>query len=364
MDRTKQIELQNKFSKEVWNHLCAKNIGCIDIAQRVGKTFISGKVIKSNCVGKKVLITFPDNQIISSWELAFTELNIDTSNITLTNFSSLKKYIDQEWFLFIIDEVHDANSEKELENISKIINNSIYVLGMSGTLSQETKTRLWDLFGMKVFLTYSAEQAITDGIISDYSITIHKAYLDDVVKTKNKQGKLLTEKKKYENYTFVIEKMKKEGKNFMFLALQRNSLAQKSIGKRKKCLELLKQMKDKRVIIFTGFSEQADSLGIPSFHSKSKEDNMLKFNNLEFNHLALANMGRIGKSYQNLDSIILLSWTGNEEDVFQRVSRAMLLDYKSKIADIHLICIQEKSEIKKLEKALSLLEPNKIKWNI
>lgn len=363
MDRTKQIELQQRFSKEIWEYLCDKNLGCIDVAQRVGKTFIAGNMIKTNCEGEKILIAYPDNQIVSSWELAFKELDINTENIVLTNFSSLKKYVDNQWFIFFIDEVHDAGSEKELENIGKIIDNSIYSLGMSGTLSQETKNRLWELFGMKVFLTYSAEQAISDGIISDYSITIHKAYLDDVIKTKNKQGKLLTEKKKYDNYSFVIEKMKREKKNFMFLALQRNSLAQKSIGKRKKCLELLKQMKDKRVIIFTGFSEQADNLGIPSFHSKSKEDNMLRFNNLEFNHLALANMGRIGKSYQNLDSIILLSWTGNEEDVFQRVSRAMLLDYKTKIADIHLICIQENSEIKKLEKALSLLDQNKIKWN-
>ena len=259
-------------------------------------------------------------------------------------------------------EIHDLSSDLELENALKIYDNSVYTLGMTGTLSEESKTRIWNLFGMKVFLTYSAEQAIADGIISDYQITIHKAYLDDVIKTKNKQGKLLTEKKKYDNYTFVIEKMKREKKNFMFLALQRNSLVQKSIGKRKKCLELLKQMKDKRVIIFTGFSEQADNLGIPSFHSKTKEDNMTRFNNLEFNHLALANMGRIGKSYNKLDSIILLSWTGNEEDVFQRVSRAMLLDYGGKVADIHIICINEQSEIKKLTKALSLLDANKIKY--
>lgn len=363
MDRTKQIELQQEFSEEAWGYLCDKNVGCLNIAQRFGKTFVAGNLIKKNCVGEKVLIAFPDNQIISSWELAFKELNINTEHIVLTNFSSLKKYTNEDWFLTIFDEIHDLAGEKELEEAIKVFDNSGYVLGMTGTLSEESKTRIWDLFGMKVFLTYSAEQAISDGIISDYQITIHKAYLDNSIQTKNKQGKLVTEKKKYDNYSFIIEKMKREKRNFMFLALQRNSLAQKSIGKRKKCLELLKQMKDKRVIIFTGFSEQADNLGIPSFHSKSKDDNMSRFNNLEFNHLALANMGRIGKSYNKLDSIILLSWTGNEEDVFQRVSRAMLLDYKSKIADIHLICIQENSEIKKLEKALSLLDQNKIKWN-
>jgi superfamily II DNA or RNA helicase len=362
MDRTKQIELQQEFANKTWDYLCDKNVGCLNIAQRFGKTFLAGNLIKKNCIGEKVLIAYPDNQIVSSWELAFKELNIDTGNIVLTNFSSLKKHVDENWFLTIYDEIHDLAGEKELQEAIKVYDNSIYVLGMTGTLSKESETRIWDLFGMKIFLTYSAEQAIQDGIISDYQITIHKAYLDDVVKTKNKQGKLLTEKKKFDNYTFIIEKMKKEKKNFMFLALQRNSLAQKSIGKRKKCLELLKQLKDKRVLVFTGYSEQADSLGIPSFHSKSKDDNMLSFNNLEFNHLALANMGRIGKSYLNLDSIILLSWTGNEEDVFQRVSRAMLLDYKSKIADIHLICIREKSETKKLEKALSLLDQNKIKY--
>ena len=37
MDRTKQIELQQRFSKEIWEYLCDKNLGCLNIAQRFGK---------------------------------------------------------------------------------------------------------------------------------------------------------------------------------------------------------------------------------------------------------------------------------------------------------------------------------------
>lgn len=362
--REKQNEIQNKFVKKGWEYLEKYNIGCFDIAQRVGKSFIGAKMIKQYCNGEKILIAYPDNQIVSSWELAFKEINVDITNIVFTNYSSLKKYVDEEWFLTIFDEIHDLSSVKEIENATKITDNSKYILGMTGTLSDESENRIWNAFGMKVILRYSAEQAIKDGIISDYNITIHKCELDDKIKTINKQGKFLTEKQKFNNYSFVINKFKQEKKNYMFLALQRNSLSQKSLGKRNKCMQILKQMKDKRVIIFCGYSEQADSLGIPSFHSKSNENNMLKFNNLEFNHLALANMGRIGKSYNNLDSVILLSWTGNAEDVFQRVSRAMLLDYNEKKADIHLLCINEASELKKLKESLSLLNKNKIKYEI
>ena len=101
MDKREQI--QNEFVEKGWEYLEKYNVGCFNIAQRVGKSFIGAKMIKEKCIGKEVLVAYPDNQIVSSWDFAFKELKVDVSNIVLTNFSSLKKHVDKEWFLFIVD---------------------------------------------------------------------------------------------------------------------------------------------------------------------------------------------------------------------------------------------------------------------
>lgn len=355
MDKRELI--QKELTQKGVDFFKSNNKGVYDVTTRLGKTFVVTPLLKG-----KVLICYPDNRIKDSWIGTFETLKFDYSFIDFCHFVSLDKFNTNKYDYLIIDEGHTVNSDTQKENIEIAIRNSKNCLMLTGTFTDECKEYFKDL-GFKLIAEYTAEQGIEDGLISDYQLTIHYADLDDKIKTLNKQKKLVTEKKRFENYTFVIDKMKREGKDFGFLAIQRNRISQTSLGKRNKCLELLKQLKDKRVIVFTGFTEQADNLNIASYHSKNEKlNNLEKFNNLEFNHLALGNMGKIGANFNSLDSVILLSWSGNEADIYQRISRAMILDYGDKIADIHIICLQEKSEVKKLNKALELIDKTKIKW--
>ena len=41
-----------------------------------------------------------------------------------------------------------------------------------------------------------------------------------------------------------------------------------------------------------------------------------------------------------------------------------VLDYHNKIADLHIICLNEDNEIKKLKKTLVFYNENKIKWKL
>jgi hypothetical protein len=97
--------------------------------------------------------------------------------------------------------------------------------------------------------------------------------------------------------------------------------------------------------------------------SKSKNDDAFTgFQSGEHNHLALAAMGKVGVTYNSLDSVILLNFTYNAEESSQILNRAIKLDYNGKIADLHILCLNEKPELKKIKESLSMLDQSKINY--
>ncbi len=62
---------------------------------------------------------------------------------------------------------------------------------------------------------------------------------------------------------------------------------------------LLAKHKDERVLVFCGVTKIADSLGIPSYHNKSKEKEVFEdFAEGEGNHLAVVKIGNTGVTYK------------------------------------------------------------------
>jgi superfamily II DNA or RNA helicase len=78
--------------------------------------------------------------------------------------------------------------------------------------------------------------------------------------------------------------------------------------------------------------------------------------------LAVVNIGRAGVTFNELEVVILSSFTGNEETTEQIIARALNKDIEGKIADIHIITSTEEAEIKKLNKALSSFDTKNIIW--
>jgi superfamily II DNA or RNA helicase len=355
---TKQDELQKQMVDKTIKFYKTNDEGYLDLAMRFGKCRTTIEVLKKLCKDGEVLIAYPDNKLRDTWIDECELWKYDNPNVTHVNFSSLKKHLDTGYNFFIIDEFHSA-SENERESCFEIMKNSVRTLALSGTVSEDTKMD----WGIKEIAKYTTLQGISDGILADYQITVHLVALDDIQKTKDKKGKLRTEKQRYDAYTWVIEKMKDENRNFMHLALARNRLSLSSLGKTNYLKGLLKKLSDKRVVVFTGLSKVADEIGIPSYHSKSPNDDAFTgFQRGEHNHLALAAMGKVGVTYKELDSVILLNFTYNAEETSQILNRAIKLDYKSKVADLHIICLSEKAELKKIKESLSMLDATKIKY--
>ena len=356
---TKQDELQEQFINKTLKFFKTNKAGYLDLAMRFGKCRTTIEVLKKMIKKNEwILIAYPDNKLKQTWMDEMDLWKFNHPNIEYVNFSSLKKHVGQTYDFVIIDEFHSC-SENERELAIKIIEAADHTLCLSGTISDDTRFD-WEL---QEIASYSTQDGIRDGILADYQITVHKVDLDDSVLTKDKKGKEKTEKQRYNGYSWVIEKLKREGGNFMFMALARNRLSQSSIGKMTYLKALLHNMQDKRVIIFTGLANVADDIGCPSYHSKSKnDDSYTGFQEGKHNHLALAAMGKMGVTYKDLDSVILLNFTYNAEESSQILNRAIKLDYHGKIADLHILCLNEAPELKKIKESLSMLDSSKIKY--
>jgi len=356
-----QDDIQDELLAKSIDFYKKERFGFLNVGMRVGKSLLAIKIAKSlysyDCT---ILLAYPENSLIGNWEREMIKWSYFNPNITFCNFSSLHKYKDKIFDFIIIDEMH-STSDGERDYCHQIMTNdeNTLVLGLSGTISKETEGK----WGLKEIAKYSLSSAIKDKIIADYQITVHLVDLDNSIKTPNKKGKMLTEKQKYDNLSFVIQQMKYKGQNFMHLALSRNRLSLSSIGKMNFLKKLLFQLQGKRCIIFTGLADVADGIGIPSYHSKSENDeNLQKFQRGEINHLALVEKGKTGLTYKSLDSVILLNFTYNAENSAQSISRSLQLDYTGKVANIHILAIKEPPEIKKIKESLSMLDSNKIKY--
>ena len=356
---TKQDELQEEFIERGLKFFKNNKAGYFDLAMRFGKCRTTIEILKRKFKKKHtVLIAYPDNKLKQTWIDEMELWDYTNADVELVNFSSLKKYLGISYDFFIIDEFHSC-SPNERDQAQAIMEGCDYTLCLSGTISDDTRFD-WEL---PEIASYSTQEGIRDGILADYQISVHLVELDNVIKVADKKGKEKTEKKRYADYSFVIEKLKREGANFMHLALTRNRLSQSSIGKMNHLKKLLKKLEDKRVIIFTGLANVADSIGIPSYHSKSKDESAYTgFQEGEHNHLALAAMGKMGVTYKNLDSVILLNFTYNAEESSQILNRAIKLDYNGKVADLHILCLNEPPELKKIKESLSMLDQSKIKY--
>jgi len=358
---SEQDKIQVEIIEKALNFYKNERFGFLNVGMRVGKTFCAISILKKlYSYSPTILLCYPENSLLMNWENEMAKWDYYNPNMTFCNFSSLWKYKDKIFDFIIVDELHSA-SILEVDYCHQIMTNdkSTKVLGLSGTISSETKEK----WGLKEIAKFTLNQAIDKKIIADYRIEVHLVDLDTRIKTLNKKGKLLSEKQKYDNFSFVIQKMKYNGQNSMHLALARNRLALSSIGKMNYLKELLVQLQNKRVIVFTGLSEIADNIGISSYHSKSSDDSSLKlFQEGKINHLALVEKGKSGLAYNNLDCVILLNFTYNAENSAQGISRSLMLDYNGKIAQIFIIAINEKPEIKKIKESLSMLDGSKIKY--
>ena len=217
---------------------------------------------------------------------------------------------------------------------------------------------------LPVLAHYPIEQAIAEGVIVDYQITIVKIPLDNKI-VQTVKGKARTEKKHFDACSWVIDQLSSQGKDTMMLRLKRMRIVQGSIAKLNMTKAILNKYKEERILVFCGTTDAADSLGIPSHHSKSPDkEGFKKFTEGEGNHMAVVKIGNTGVTYKPLNKVILNYFDSNAENLAQKVNRCMAMEYNNpdKKAQIYIICTNEEIEEKWLNKALEFFDKDKIKF--
>lgn len=358
------MSLRNQRQREfadLW--LNSERFSILNLCPRFGKIYTTINALEKLPKNSNILIAYPDLKIKDSWEEDFKTRKYKNDNITYTTHLSLKKYTDYHFDVIIIDEIH-LLSEAQIEVCKELTEANHCVLGLTGTLSSWTEKTLLEELSLSVIAEYPIEQAIEEGVIVDYEITVVKVPLDNFTKIDYK-GKLKTEKQQFDAYGYVINKMQYGGGDTMFLRLARMRIVQNSLAKMNKTKELLKKNESDRILVFCGLTKIADSLGIPSYHSKSSEKDLFQdFADGKGNHLAVVKIGNTGVTYKPLNKVIINYFDSNAENLAQKIMRCTAFEYDNvdKKAKIYIITTDEPVELKWLQKALDLFEQDKITY--
>lgn len=358
------MTLRDKRQLEFAQDWLKHRFGILYLCPRFGKIFTTINILEELPEGIKILIAYPDKEIKKSWEDDFKKRGYKNPNITYTTFLSMHKYVDEIYDLVIFDEIH-LLSDNQLIVARELLMFNREVLGLTGTLREESEEKLLHELGIRVLSYYPIEQAIEEGVVTDYQITVIRVPLDNK-KTGMFKNPRRTEKKQFDALSWVIKDKQYNGEDTMFLRLARMRIIQGSEAKRLATVEFLKKNKDDRILVFCGKIDIADNLGIPSFHSKSKGSKEILQNFAEGygKQLAVIKIGNAGITYKPLNKVLINYFDSNGENMAQRINRCMGMEYDTpdKKAQIFIICSTEPTEAKWLKKALEFFEDDKIKY--
>lgn len=347
---------QEEFAE---TYIASAGKGILNLCPRFGKILTSIKIL--NTLGKniKVLIAYPENAIKKSWEEDFKKWGYSNLNIEYSTFISLHKHKKSKFDIVIVDEIH-LLSENQIDVLQEIEGRNRRILGLTGTLSSWTERTLLKRLGLNVIGRYSIEDAVKEGVVTDYHITVKIVPLDDKVKNQYKEYKR-TEKGQFEAYSGVISKLEREYKETFFLRLARMRIIQNSLAKLKATRELLSKFSKERVLVFCGLIKIASGLGCPVFHSKSKDKKVFdSFAKGKGNHLSVVKIGNTGVTYTPLSKVIINYFDSNSENLAQKINRCMGMEYNGKKADIWIVSSDEVVELNWLNKALEFFDKSKI----
>lgn len=362
----KREELQKAWVNKYIKYTTEENRGGIlHLCPRTGKTRTSISIFRKfeeiTDSEIKVLICYPDRNIETSWKIDLANLGYSTRYIDFTTHKSIHKIdLDNHYDIIVCDEVH-LLSQKQIEDFKLLMENNknSSVIGLSGTISKETEYKLKYNLGLNIIVNYTLEEAIKDGLISDYHIHVYKTDLDNKIIIDNKKNK--TEKQKFNDITWVIEN---KGSNLL-LKLLRVRILHNSISKLNLTNSILNQLKKERVLVYCANNKVAEQLNIKIHTTKNfNQEQYEEFlnNTSDFNHIVVCNIGNTGVNFKDLRFVVINAFDSNSENLTQRICRSLILDEKDKIANIYIISSTEKTELNWLNNSLKFFDENKITY--
>lgn len=337
--------------------------GIVDVSPRVGKSKILIDSIREH-LNWKVVVCSPYRSIQDSWDTEFEKwgLGYEVGNICSRSLSKVPRELD----LLVVDEVQTL-SANQIDWIIKKAPRRI--LGLSGTLSPETKYELSSRLGIRPIFSYSINQAIRDGIISNFEVVLVGCNLDvvhrRVASGTKKRPVVATEKEHYEFLTKQFEKFRKLSYGDASFAAIKDLYARQRMhfvyGCQSKAL-IAKRIVDAqgRCIVFSGRKETVEGLCEHTYHTgNKKEDNLEKFINGEIDKLGVINMVNMGVTIPNLKRAIIHQMISSSEMSLQKVLRICNLEDDA-IAKIYVTYYKDTVDYKWTREAFGGVDDRRI----
>jgi superfamily II DNA or RNA helicase len=355
--------------KEFTNSLLTNDHTILCVAPRTGKCKIVIDYLKELNFSR-ILIIHPLIPIKKSWQDDFIKWGFNSKNVEFSTTANLKNIHEEIYDVIICDEIH-LLSLNQLQYLRFLIKNQKIkrCIGLTGTLSKKSEETIKDSTKLTVGVRYSIKQAVAEGVVTDYRITVVMTDLDNseryLTPSKLNPKYKTTEHDYYIHLSQKIEQIKANYGNLGLLPIIRMSIFKNSIAKKKLTKMLVEKYKDERLLIFCGTTAIADSLDVPVYHSKSTENNLKDdFCKGKFKHLAVCKMLNNGVTVLPINRAIINSFDSNSETLAQQTNRLMNFEYdnKDKIAQLMIICTNTVTERKWLQSALEFFEPEKITY--
>ena len=354
-----KTEIQEKIINTIIENNCR---GIVLSSVRSGKCRILLKTIERYFKDKnpKVLVLYPNIDIKLSWEKE-CEIIDYFPDITYCTFASMSKIIDDEWDCVIIDEAHLLGEENQLPLAGKLAENTKHIIFASGTYNKDTLSDIRFYTKLDLIVNYPTSEAIKDGIVSDFTVYVHKYELNNskIIQFGKVKKWNSTEKKECNRLGNRILKL--SGQQKMFASLERMRFINSCNSLIEKVNKWIIENKNQRFILFSSDEKTGLKYNLPMFNSKSKDDSVLKdFQSGKINQLCLLKKASAGVTFPNLQNILITAINSNGENLEQMIGRSLLDDTDH--SHIHIFVSTEDFQNKWLTKSLELIPKNKIKY--
>lgn len=353
---------KTEIQKQIVARLPTPPHGILNLAMRVGKTKIALDLIKKNNYKKVLWVTVSEDLRDKGLPEEFKKWGHQNMDYTIVCWQSLhlvKGYFD----IIILDEIQKATPANTL-NLKEALKYGC-ILGLTGTLPKdEEKLLIYRSLGLKPLITINIEEAVKLNLISNYRIKVVTTELNDIDKTikggSKKAPFLTTEKKNYDYLTKKIEELTTVRKPVpTFYYLNRARAIYNSPSKLKLAKYLIDNLEG-RTLVFSGSIEMAEKLSNSTYHSKTDSIALEKFEREESNLLVCVNSGGIGRTFTNIDNLIITQVNSNKMgDSTQKAARA-LVPREGHIPNIYILCLEDTSDKKWVKNVLTDFDNSKI----
>ena len=301
----------------------------------------------------------------SNWKIEFDKWGIETNNITVECYASLKKYRNNHYDLIIFDEAHHLGSDLRKDILTEL--NAKNIILLSATLSDQLIEILTEIYGEFVTSKITLKEAIDWKLLpipkvylipltlnnTQYNCTIIEEWGKKekriIYKCKfHERWKYLKDKKKYPNikleisctqqqkYDYLSDKFNYWKRQYFLTPEEHAKTKMLQTGlKRKRFLGecktdyvklLLYKLRNKRYICFCTNIEQAELLGNKNAIHSEKKDSLEILNNFnlkKINNLFAVGMLQEGQNLVDIEAGIIVQLDGKERAFIQKFGRGM-----------------------------------------